>query len=674
MENGPCYNCLTLLNFLVQPDHTFYIDVQFEHPFPGLDNFTGFDVRGVAIFDGSYVFPTSELRMSDRSLGDLELLNPDGYTTLFNPVDFPQGSGLPVFTYNKGKRATPLTNPATLNGFKAFYPNEPRRIFRAGASDTQTYHIAWPAGSKIRVGYVVDASWEPPLVKPVKDPLTDFGPNANCYEAYQISATIGSGLMPGCGIAPYEIDVWDHQGHDSVATATLEAPDLFAGIIADPSGIDMSGFTRFSGILPNEKGAGTGTYRVLIGVIDSTPDPVLGPILAYNLTTVAVEWAPIDYDDGWRKHGKTLDNSSYNPHETTIQPNLSEAWTHQLPTGSPSHYDGTPTVGPDGVYVVADVPYNQTIWALSLDDGETVWYKLIKFTPDNAIYRSTPTVGNCEVYSGGSSVFVMSSQDGDNVWSKDAGNTQFIEGSPVVVDGILVIWGFNNTLYAFDAITGALKWDYTTGQDTGSPSTPVVQDGVVYGGDINGYAIAVNLVDGSEIWKVQFPLEGPIGMREIMAQPVYAGGHVWVGSWNCHLYGLDPANGNIDHDIPLGDQLPWAGPSFDGNHLYQPTAYYFPYAGQFTPPYHVYAFNLDGSTAWTYTGTGNEAFFSTPAVANNVVWVPSDAGNLYMLDPATGDYTGQGTYALDKPVTSGVSIQDGRLYLMDTGGKVYCLK
>ncbi len=44
MEDGPCTNCLTLHNFSPQPDETFYIDVKFTHPFPGLDNFSGFDV------------------------------------------------------------------------------------------------------------------------------------------------------------------------------------------------------------------------------------------------------------------------------------------------------------------------------------------------------------------------------------------------------------------------------------------------------------------------------------------------------------------------------------------------------------------------------------------------------------------------------------------------------
>jgi len=41
-------------------------------------------VRGIAMFDGSHLFPQSGLAMSDGTMGDGELLNADGYTTLYN--------------------------------------------------------------------------------------------------------------------------------------------------------------------------------------------------------------------------------------------------------------------------------------------------------------------------------------------------------------------------------------------------------------------------------------------------------------------------------------------------------------------------------------------------------------------------------------------------------------
>ena len=47
---------------------------------------TGFDVRGIAIFDGHLLFPASGLRTSDSSFEEGEVLNADGYTALDSTV------------------------------------------------------------------------------------------------------------------------------------------------------------------------------------------------------------------------------------------------------------------------------------------------------------------------------------------------------------------------------------------------------------------------------------------------------------------------------------------------------------------------------------------------------------------------------------------------------------
>jgi outer membrane protein assembly factor BamB len=673
LENGPCYNCLNLLNFHVEPDNTFFIDVRFNHPFPGLDNFSGFDVRGIAIFNGSYNFPASGLIMSDRTLGDMELLNADGFTTLFNPVDFPEGTGIPILTYNKGRAATPLAQPSTLNAFKSFYTDIQRRLFRSGESDTRTYHIARPAGTLIRVGYAVDASWEPPLTKPVNDPLTEFGPNANCLEAYEISAQVGSGLMPGCGFAPYIVDVYDHQGHDTIRGITFEAPDLMEGIFSDDDGTDMGDFTRYTGTIPNELKADEGEYPILIGATDIYPDYFLGELTAYAVATAMVERVPIDYANSWRKECRTLDNSNYNPNEVELGTSLSEVWHHQFDIGISYAFESVPSIGSSAVYVSTSAAYNQKIWALDLDSGEEMWSRVIKLIPDAWMYMSTPTVGNCEVYVGGSTVFCFNSEDGEPIWTAPGTEASYTYGGIVVVNDLVILWGTNNTLYAFDALTGGFKWDYTTGDTLGIPGTPAYADGIIYAGDYSGYAFALNIDDGSEIWQVQFPTGGPVSMNKIVAPVVLADGLVWLSSWNCHLYGLDPSDGSTIVDVPLGDQVAESSPAYDGTYLYQPTCFDRVFWQFFEGPYKIMAITTAGDVAWEFPGEDVEAFFASPVVANGTVYAASDTGAIHFLDPATGDEVGPGTYMLDNAVFGGISIQDGRLYAMDGGGKVYCL-
>ncbi|MFH1675642.1 MAG: hypothetical protein ABIC40_01370, partial [bacterium] len=108
LEDGPCYNCIKVSNISVDPvGNTLSCDISLTHPFPGLDRFTGFDVRAVVITNGSLYFPYFNRRVPCAGKGDFTLINPDGYTHLWNPIEFPTGSGpFPILEYSKGKFAS----------------------------------------------------------------------------------------------------------------------------------------------------------------------------------------------------------------------------------------------------------------------------------------------------------------------------------------------------------------------------------------------------------------------------------------------------------------------------------------------------------------------------------------------------------------------------------------
>jgi len=182
LEQGPCTTCVKLTGMVPSGNGTVLVDVIVKHPFSN-PNFTGFDVRGIVMFNGSRYFPGAELNSSDRSLGDGELVNADGYTTLYNPDTLGSGPG-GLQGYLKGKFASATYPNAHLNGYKRHISPgaaNTRNAFYAGDSILETYGIAMPSGPFI-FGYAVDASWARPVSKPVDDPMTDSGPEANCRE------------------------------------------------------------------------------------------------------------------------------------------------------------------------------------------------------------------------------------------------------------------------------------------------------------------------------------------------------------------------------------------------------------------------------------------------------------------------------------------------------------
>ena len=187
LETPPCLNCLTIKNIHQVEPNVLEADVTLKHPYPGLVKFNGFDVRGIFIAQADFVFPVSG-RMAGTGDSVPRMLNADGFTTLFNPTEYPQsGPNLPILKYTPGKLATGGDLSATLNPFIAYRREAPRRMFEAGGVETRTVRIYAPPGP-IHFGYAVDACWEP--VDVVIDPLNDFPPEANCLEAYRISVTM----------------------------------------------------------------------------------------------------------------------------------------------------------------------------------------------------------------------------------------------------------------------------------------------------------------------------------------------------------------------------------------------------------------------------------------------------------------------------------------------------
>jgi hypothetical protein len=309
LEVFPCKNCLTIGNIKMVEPNVLEADLTLVHPYPGLLKYTGFDVRGIFIAQTDFTFPASGRKVA---LGDgvPRVLNPDGYTSLFNPTEYPPTSP-PILGYIPGKHATGGDLTATLNPYLAYRRDAPRRMFESGGSETRTFRLYAPSGP-IHFGYAVDASWQ--LVENVIDPLTDFPPDANCLEAYKIKVDIPKKLdsTPGSQ-AVMNVEVFDHQGLSTIQSVTIEAPDLFSGAISLAYSTQTGEESwLFSGTITNETGTGHGFYPLLATVVDTESDQNLGEIEAWQVAQEGVvggwarTWGGTDFDWG---HGVALDGS-----------------------------------------------------------------------------------------------------------------------------------------------------------------------------------------------------------------------------------------------------------------------------------------------------------------------------------------------------------------------------
>jgi outer membrane protein assembly factor BamB len=99
--------------------------------------------------------------------------------------------------------------------------------------------------------------------------------------------------------------------------------------------------------------------------------------------------------------------------------------------------------------------------------------------------------------------------------------------SPVVADGKVYVGSNDTNVYCLNALTGALIWDYTTGNDVFS--SPAVADCKVYVGSFDSKVYCLNAADGALIWSYK------TGMM-IYSSPAVANGVVYIGSIDRKVY------------------------------------------------------------------------------------------------------------------------------------------
>jgi hypothetical protein len=176
----------------------FTLKITLHNPYAGSPIINGFDVRGIFITGAAHPIG-SNLWVAGE--GEPRLINPDGWTRWWNPLEFITPG---LFGYVDGILGPPNTSgsSAQVNAYKVFADALPededdilmlsyldlddpqgRSVFSA-EKNSRIYKIDFPKGSNLFY-YAVDASWAYPSGNPPEVP-DDYPPNANCHEAWYI--------------------------------------------------------------------------------------------------------------------------------------------------------------------------------------------------------------------------------------------------------------------------------------------------------------------------------------------------------------------------------------------------------------------------------------------------------------------------------------------------------
>jgi outer membrane protein assembly factor BamB len=194
-------------------------------------------------------------------------------------------------------------------------------------------------------------------------------------------------------------------------------------------------------------------------------------------------------------------------------------------------------------------------------------------------YLATATMGT-----GQNALYAFDASSGKRLWQFSPHDSYLT--TPAVANGI-VYTGSSDALYALDAATGAPVWALPAKY----ASAPAIVDGVVYDSWLQTSGAATYALDartGATIWKHSFGAGGPY-LTALSAAAV-ANGIAYVA------FGTDEGVG----------------------------------------AYNVFALNAaTGELLWAQT-VGKTGTYINPTVANSVVYLPSEDGNLYAFNAFNG--------------------------------------
>ena len=397
-------------------------------------------------------------------------------------------------------------------------------------------------------------------------------------------------------------------------------------------------------------------------------------VASLHLLTIGASITTTPMDNNWPMFNHDPTHTGYS---TSTAPHTNQIlWTYKTNDAvktSPAVVNGTVYVGSDDGYV----------YALSAANGSLIW-KYNTYGP----VQSSPAVVDGVVYIGGyhsHSVFALNASSGDLIWSSPTTSVYPNEiSAPAVTNGLVYIGvtdsGFGGELYAFNQLTGNLSWKYNPG--SWLSSSPAVYADKIYLGTSAGDVIALNAKSGQPSWAHHIRLDNSTsssgGDYPLSCSLSASDGLVYVGLSAQKIQALNASNGALVWSGSVVGGVSFSTPVVANGVVYVSTTL----GGTFGLLQSGGVTALDAKTgAFLWNHVVGSIRYSSPAVANDTVFVGSDEGGsifkpssghmIYALNISTGATVW--TYTTGSEVYSSPAIANGIVYVGSNDGKIYAL-
>jgi outer membrane protein assembly factor BamB len=295
-------------------------------------------------------------------------------------------------------------------------------------------------------------------------------------------------------------------------------------------------------------------------------------------------------------------------------PPLTEKWRRDL--GGTVSY---PVVSGHKAFVTApaaDGSYGTSLYAIDTRTGKDAWGPI---PLGGTYFWSALTLGGGNVYAltydGQLTAFAAGT--GAQLWQTDLPGQYAFTSPPTFRAGMVYTGGAGSggTVYAVNATTGAVVW--TASVENGDDSSPAVTADGVYVTYACEQDYRFDPATGATTWHHSTGCEGGGGKT-----PVVAAGGLWVRE---SFDGPPVLNLNTGKVKTRFGSYGMPAPAFSGHTGFFVVGGVLHAADAATPDQAI----------WTFTGDGSP-LTSAPIVVNGYVYVGSQSGEIYAVDPATG--------------------------------------
>ncbi len=300
----------------------------------------------------------------------------------------------------------------------------------------------------------------------------------------------------------------------------------------------------------------------------------------------------------------------------------------------------SPVISGDELFIGSDDGH---VYALNALNGELIW----KFKTGGRV-SSSPAVYQDKVYavSFDGNIYCIEKKSGKEIWKfKTAGERVFsapgLHGmpekdrnlddpwdiflsSPVVANGKVYFGCGEGTFYALDCNTGDKTWEFKTGGVI--HSSPAYANNTVYFGSWDSYLYALNSENGSVKWKFKTGIDtvyyNQVGFQ---SSPVVYKGMVYSGCRDAHVWAIEAETGDLKWKYFNDFSWVIGTPAVHNDTLYFETS----------DSHKLIALSAV-SGKHLFTGDCKTYGFSSPAVANGIIYLGNHGGSLMAFESTTG--------------------------------------